>query len=87
MVNSIIEALNETTDKGIYVLHKYIKPTLIKSVDKVTYDLYLINNENKLNIFSYSRTKNTAECEDTFFTEFNKSFTKELIIKIIKGEV
>ena len=86
MISTIIDALNESTSNGIYVLHKGIKTLPIKSIEVVFYDLYFISSKDnsESRVLGLSRTRKREDSYEEFKSDFEKEFVKKLVLKIIK---
>lgn len=80
MIDIIIEALNEHSKNGFYVIHKNTGNSIVKSFKIDMFNLYYIKGEDKKIVFTYSRTRSIADT----FEESEKEASKQLILFLLE---
>lgn len=82
MIDIIVEALNEISKEGFYVIHKSTTNSIIKSFKMDSFDLYYIKENNKQRVYHYSRTRSITNT----FEESEKMASKDLILFLLKKD-
>lgn len=83
MVDKIIEALNSIITKATFILHIETTKTIVKSVNKITFNLYIQRNKEISKLKSFSRTLNINEP----IAALDNDAIKEILKFIIKSNI